>query len=185
MIGWEVERLLLRLARQALEARVCGTAPPDVSEDIVRLVPYGVFVSIHRDGELRGCLGALESRTPLYVTVADLGAAVADSDPRFSPLTSTELEVTEIEISLLARPREITSTNDILIGRHGLIVQRDDRRGLFLPCVPVDHGWAADAYVARVCEKAGLPPDAWKHGARISVFEAHVFCESAHDQAYR
>ncbi len=182
MIAWEMERVLLRLARQALEARVRGAVPPDVSRDLVPVAPYGVFVSIHCDGELRGCLGSLESETPLAGTVAGLAAAVADSDPRFRPLTHAELGVTEIEISVLMPAREVASCREIQIGRHGLIVQRSDRRGLLLPRVPLDHGWEVEAFVAAVCTKAGLPADAWQHGARVSVFEAHVFRENTRDQ---
>ena len=175
-IGLEDQRRLPTLARRALEARVRGTAPPDVetSPDDLR---RGAFVSLFCRGELRGCLGRLTSNLPLPRTVFQLAQAVADSDPRFERVAPPELTDIAVEISVLTREREIESVTEIEVGRHGLIVEQGSNRGLLLPQVPTDHGWDRDAFLDHTCLKAGLSVDAWRRGARIFVFEAQVFGE--------
>jgi AmmeMemoRadiSam system protein A len=168
---------LLRLARQALEARVQGAPPPRRESGGPLDQPFGAFVSIHRDGELRGCLGRLEVDRPLSHTVAELAAVVADSDPRFRPVSPDELPRIELEISVLTVEREVGSVEEIDVGRHGLIVERAGRRGLLLPQVAAEHGWDRETFLAHTCIKAGLAADAWRHGVRILVFEAQVFSE--------
>jgi uncharacterized protein (TIGR00296 family) len=102
---------------------------------------------------------------------------VADSDPRFNPVSPAELGDIELEISVLTPEREIDAIEEIEIGRHGLIVEQRGRRGLMLPQVAVEHNWDRETFVAHTCLKAGLPADAWRHGARVLVFEAQVFAE--------
>ena len=137
----------------------------------------GAFVSIHRAGELRGCLGRIESDWPLSQVITHLAAVVADSDPRFDPVEPHELGELDIEISVLLPEREVYSIEDIEVGRHGLIVEHGSRRGLLLPQVPTEHGWDRRTFVEHTCLKAGLPPHAWHDGARLFVFEADVFAE--------
>jgi len=172
----EQERLL-RLARRALEARVRHQAPPASERGGLLDEPLGVFVSIHNDDELRGCLGRLDVDTPLADSVADLAAVVSDSDPRFQPVSPAELPNLDVEISVLTPEREIESIAEIEVGRHGLIVERGYRRGLLLPQVATEHGWDVETFLAHTCLKAGLPEDAWRRGARILVFEAQVSSE--------
>jgi len=164
---------LLALARRALEARVRHETLPDVEVDVG--VKSGAFVSIFRDGELRGCLGRLNSQLPLARLVVQLAQAVADSDPRFDRVTPQELADIGFEISVLTREREVESVEEIEVGRHGLIVERGTTRGLLLPQVATELGWDRDTFLDHTCLKAGLPADAWKRGARIFVFEAEVF----------
>lgn len=175
MIAPGEQQRLLALARRALEARVRGGSAPLVEDDDV--IPAGAFVTIHRHGELRGCLGRLECDWPLNRIVMHLASIVADSDPRFEPVTPDELPHIAIEISLLTLDRPIASLDDIEVGRHGLIVEQGRRRGLLLPQVASEHGWDARTFVEHTCRKAGLAPDGWQHGARVSVFEAFVFGE--------
>jgi AmmeMemoRadiSam system protein A len=165
---------LLALARQALVARVnrqpLPQPPHGGSFDLVR----GAFVSIHRHGALRGCLGRLEPQR-LSETVVHLAAVVADSDPRFEPVGPAELDEIDVEISVLTPELEIASVDEIDVGRHGLIVEQGYRRGLLLPQVPLEHEWDRITFLEHTCLKAGLPRDAWQHGARLLVFEAEVF----------
>jgi AmmeMemoRadiSam system protein A len=168
---------LLKLARHALEAHVRGEAPPLSERGGVLDEPRGVFVSIHKDDELRGCLGRLDVHAPLAETVADLAAVVSDSDPRFQPVSVAELPHLDVEISVLTPELEISSVDEIEVGRHGLIVERGYRRGLLLPQVATERGWDVETFLVQTCLKAGLPEDAWRHGARIWVFEAQVFSE--------
>lgn len=165
---------LLALARQALEARVTRRPRPDPPGGGVFDLARGAFVTIHRQGALRGCLGRLEPLR-LSETIVHLAAVVADSDPRFEPVGVAELDEIELEISVLTSEREIESVDDIEIGRHGLIVEQGYRRGLLLPQVPVEHRWDRLTFLEHTCLKAGLPRDAWQHGARLFVFEAEVF----------
>ena len=170
---------LLKLARRALEARVKGEQAPPRDHGGLLDAARGAFVSIHRRGELRGCLGRIEVDQPLVDTVADLAAVVADSDPRFEPVHPGELPSLEVEVSVLTPEREPLSIEDIEVGRHGIIIERGLRRGLLLPQVAVEHGWDREMFLSHTCLKAGLPPDAWRHGARILIFEAQVFSEKA------
>jgi AmmeMemoRadiSam system protein A len=170
-IGPDDRRRLLALARQTLEARVRRTPLPAPPDGGVFDLPCGAFVSIHRNGALRGCLGRLEPQ-PLSRTVVHLASVVSDSDPRFDPVTPDELDDIALEISVLTPEREIRTIDDIEIGRHGLIVEQGYRRGLLLPQVPIEHHWDRATFLEHTCLKAGLPRNAWQHGARLLVFEA-------------
>ena len=170
-------RRLLAIARRALEARVRREYEPAFEQGGAIGTSCGAFVSIHRAHELRGCLGRLGDEWPIARVVAHLGRAVADSDPRFEPVTVEDLETLAIEISALSPEREVHSVRGIEIGRHGLIIERGHRRGLLLPQVATEHSWDVDTFLRHTCLKAGLPHDAWKHDARILIFEAEVFGE--------
>lgn len=168
---------LLVLARACLEARVRREPRPPIARGGALDAPRGAFVSIHAAGALRGCLGHLTSPC-LAVAVADLAAAVADSDPRFEPVAAAELTLLHLEISVLTPEREVHSLEDIEVGRHGLIVEQGLRHGLLLPQVASERGWDRTTFAEQTCVKAGLLPDAWRRGARILCFEAEVFAES-------
>jgi AmmeMemoRadiSam system protein A len=109
--------------------------------------------------------------------------AAATGDPRFDAITSAELARCVIEISVLGPISAVPDARDIVVGRDGLIAEQGWRRGLLLPQVAVEYGWDREAFLARTCAKAGLPPDAWKRGAIISRFEAEVFDDA--DAAWR
>ena len=170
-------QLLLKLAREALAAHV-GVAPAHVPSDIaVLLQPRGAFVTLHNRGELRGCIGHIEANQPLGTVVTRCAVAAGTTDPRFPPITPTELEQLDIEISLLGPLESIGGHEDIEIGRHGLVVEMGWQRGLLLPQVATEWGWDAETFLSQTCHKAGLAKDAWKRGARIWRFEAEVFGE--------
>lgn len=171
------QRRLLTIARHALEARVRREREPARGAGGALDTPCGAFVSIHRLLELRGCLGRLEGDWPVARVVAHLGRAVADSDPRFPPVAIDELAVLSIEISVLGPERAVRSIHDVEIGRHGVIVEHGHRRGLLLPQVATEHAWDAATFLQHACLKAGLPPEAWRHGANLAVFDAQVFGE--------
>lgn len=177
VISPDDQRRLVELAHRALEARVRHGDLPDIDSTLVPGVRCGAFVSIFHDGELRGCLGRLDSPLPIAHLVAQLAQAVADSDPRFDRVMPQELTGIALEISVLTREREVQSVDEIEVGRHGLIVEQGTSRGLLLPQVPGEHGWDRHTFLEHTCLKAGLAPDAWRRGARILVFEAQVFGE--------
>ncbi len=176
MLTRETQQELLAIARRALEARVRRTRAPALGsqEGSPR---QGAFVTIFCSGELRGCLGRVTSDWPLPDLVSHLAQEVADSDPRFAPVAPVELKDITLEVSVLTPEKEIQSIDEIELGRHGLIVEQGARKGLLLPQVPLEHEWNRETFVAQTCLKAGLPVDAWRHGARMLVFEAQVFGE--------
>jgi len=136
----------------------------------------GVFVSLHKGGALRGCIGHIEPDRPLSRAIPNAAVAASSADPRFAPMTSEELADVQIELSILGPLERIGGAGDIEVGRHGLLVERGWSRGLLLPQVAAEWGWDADAFLSQTCHKAGLPPDAWKK-ATVWRFEAEVFSE--------
>ena len=170
-------RRLLAIARSALEARVRREMDRTPQIDGALTAPRGAFVSIHHRDDLRGCLGRLEADWSIARVVAHLGRAVADSDPRFPPVTVAELPGLTIEISILSPEREMRSPDEIEIGRHGLIVESGLRRGTLLPQVATERQWDVATFLEHTCLKAGLSSDTWTCGARVLLFEAQVFSD--------
>ena len=135
----------------------------------------GAFVTLHVSGALRGCIGTPEGRGPLGRVVAHCAAAAAREDPRFHPLRVVDLGALAIEISVLSPAVPCTGPDDLVIGRHGVMVEERGRRGLLLPQVAAARNWAPATFLDQVCLKAGLKADAWRNGALIHFFEADVF----------
>ena len=171
-------RVLLDLARAAVEAQVAGATPPDVPS-IALPDATGTFVTVKMHGELRGCLGTLQCTAGLAGDVARCAADAASADPRFAPVSPAELEGLSIDISVLGplEPIDPRTPDSIVIGRHGLVVEQGRRRGLLLPQVAPEWGWTTDQFLAQTCLKAGLSRDAWQRGASVFRFEADVFGE--------
>jgi AmmeMemoRadiSam system protein A len=136
-------------------------------------------VSLHRDGELRGCIGNLEgSKTPLHRLVAEMAVAAATEDHRFAPLRPDELRTTEIEVSVLG-PLVPARPEDVSVGPHGLYVVQGRHRGVLLPQVPLQYGWDRETFLDQTCRKAGLPADAWRDPETLLwTFTAEVFSDA-------
>ena len=171
--------LLLCLAREAIAAHVGQSRQSAMRnpQSAILARHAGAFVTLHKRGELRGCIGHIEPTEPLGVVVPRCAVAACSSDPRFPPVTAAELTEIELEISLLGLLEPIDGPEGVEIGRHGLVVERGWQRGLLLPQVARDWRWDAAAFLEHTCHKAGLPRDAWRHGARLWRFEADVFAE--------
>ena len=137
----------------------------------------GVFVTLHKHGELRGCIGVPEPVSPLFQAAQECALSAARSDPRFSPITEAELSDVRLEISVLSPLEATESIDSIVIGVHGLLLNHHGRRGLLLPQVPAEHGWDREMFLEQLCRKAHLPATAWKEGAKIQRFSAFVFGE--------
>ena len=169
-------RLLRDLARRAVEAAVRGRPlPSPPRDDPVLNRPAGVFVTLKRHGRLRGCIGTIAARWPLARAVVEMARAAALYDPRFRPVSPEELGELELEISVLT-PLRPCRPQQVQVGRDGLMIEMDGRRGLLLPQVPVEWGWDRRRFLEGVCRKAGLPADAWRSSrARLSCFQAVVF----------
>ena len=139
-----------------------------------------MFVTIYCHGELRGCLGNLEGARPVAELVQQMAVAAARDDPRFPPLTAAELDDVTVEVSLLTEPVPARA-EDVVAGRHGVIVRRGRMQGVLLPKVAVEMGWGREQLLAGVCRKAGLPKHAWREsGTQLLVFEAQVIGAPAH-----
>jgi AmmeMemoRadiSam system protein A len=170
--------LLLQIARESVRAHLVGESlhTTDVASGPVS-EPRGAFVSIHKDSELRGCIGNVYPVHPLYRIVAECAVSAAVADPRFAPLTPRELPEVLFEISVLSPVERITSVADIVVGTHGLLINKRYARGLLLPQVATAYGWNREQFLAETCRKAGLGPEDWKDGAAIYRFTAFVFGE--------
>jgi AmmeMemoRadiSam system protein A len=170
---------LLNLARQTIAARLgLASEIPCRTSDPALLEPRGVFVTLRKAGQLRGCIGQIESLFPLWDTVPEMAIAAAFQDPRFPPLHADEMSEVNIEISILAPLSRVTDPNEIEIGRHGLVVEKGGISGLLLPQVASSRNWDTLTFLGETCLKAGLSPDAWKSGAALRKFEAEVFEEA-------
>jgi hypothetical protein len=148
---------------------------PGPSDVLSRL--GGAFVSLHKRGQLRGCIGHIEADEPLGRVIARCAVAAGSADPRFTPVAPDELLHIWIEVSLIGPLESISGSADIEIGLHGLVVEKGWSRGLLLPQVPTEWKWDRHTFLAETCRKAGLPPDAWNAGAKLWRFEAEVFGE--------
>jgi AmmeMemoRadiSam system protein A len=171
-------RELLRIAREALMARIGGATAPERELSGASASPAGAFVTLIIRGELRGCIGHIEPDETLGRVVARCAAAAAISDPRFPAVTAAELAEIEIELSVLGALERVADLDEIEIGRHGLVVELGRHRGLLLPQVATEWRWDRGTFLEQTCHKAGLPRDAWKRGATVWRFEAEVFGEN-------
>lgn len=183
----EEKRELLRIARASIEAALGGQdLPKPVVQSKTFEEPTGVFVTLKIGGELRGCIGYIEPRLPLVEAVKEVAQRAAFADPRFPPMTQKELEEADIEISVLSPVKRISNVNEIEVGKHGLIIEMGNHRGLLLPQVAVEHGWDRDTFLRYVCLKAGLPESAWTHPqALLSTFTTTNFSEAHLQHAFR
>ncbi len=178
MIAPADQQQLLAIARGAIEAWLGLAGRPSTTGSASLDMHAGAFVTLRAGGELRGCIGHLEADQRVADVVASCAVSAASSDPRFAPLSPRELSGVRIEISVLHGFEAVHAASDVVIGRHGLLVERGARRGLLLPQVAPEWGWDAQTFVAHTCQKAGLPADAWPGGgATLYRFEADVFGE--------
>jgi AmmeMemoRadiSam system protein A len=170
----EERQLLLRLAHDAIESLVLGRKPPVPTAGPHLKEPRGVFTTIYRHGELRGCVGYVLPVSPLSQAVIETARAAASQDTRFVPVTADEVQDLRVSLSVLSPLRPI-QPEEVEIGKHGLVVSMGGRRGLLLPQVPVEHGWDRVTFLEQTCRKAGLFSDACNAGATLQSFTAEVF----------
>ncbi len=176
MLTQEQKRRLLQVARQSVYAAVRGEPTPNTATDDPALKRIqGAFVTLEQGGQLRGCIGRLESTLPLIETVAQMARAAALEDSRFEPVKPDELDHLSIEISVLSPLDVVEDPQQVQVGRDGLVISEGYCRGVLLPQVPVEWGWDREEFLCHTCTKAGLPEDAWRSGALIERFEAEVF----------
>lgn len=189
MLSEEEGKEALRLARDAIEAYIRDGKR--INPDEYKLSPVfdekrGVFVTINKQGALRGCIGFPYPVMQLKNAIVEAAISAASSDPRFPSLSPDELEKIELEVTVLTEPIKLDvkpkdRANAIIIGKHGLIVRNGPYQGLLLPQVALEWGWDAVTFLEQTCLKAGLTPDMWlDEKTDVSIFEGQIFREERH-----
>jgi hypothetical protein len=175
----EQKKKLLDIARQTVESYVKNSKIPEFNVTDERLnQKQGAFVTLEKDGRLRGCIGQIvPSDEPLWQVVRDMAVAACSEDGRFNPVSEDELSKLEYEVSVLSTPEPIDDWQKIELGRHGVIIRRGAQSGVFLPQVATDTGWTLEEFLSELCwQKAGLAPDCYKDkSTQILTFTAQVF----------
>jgi len=172
------KQILLDLARETLidyipSKKVAPLKEADFSANLK--MPLGVFVSLYKNGSLRGCIGRFFTDEPLYKTVQQMVIASSTEDYRFSPVSSSELKDISIEISVLTPMKRIYNTEEIELGKHGIYIKKGNRSGTFLPQVATETGWTLEEFLGHCArDKAGIGWDGWKD-AEIYIYAALVF----------
>lgn len=179
---------LVSIARKAIEEYLAKKTLAEPSANGALAEKRGVFVTLKENGELRGCIGFPHPTQPLAKAAAHAAVSAAVNDPRFSALRAEELRSVTIEVSVLTQPRQLNGNpgeypKKIEIGRDGLIVEYGPYAGLLLPQVATEQRWDAEQFLCGACAKAGLSPDFWMDGAKVSTFEAQVFAEEKPSKA--
>jgi len=173
----EEKKTLHHIAKTVIENKARGKAVPEFKiESHILKENRGAFVTIQKKGQLRGCIGYIEGHGPLHKTIEEMAEAAAFRDPRFSPVKEKELPELDIEISVLTPLKRIKDVNEIQVGKHGIYIVRGMWAGLLLPQVATEYGWDRLAFLEHTCQKAGLPPNAWKEkDIEIYIFSADIF----------
>lgn len=170
---------LLQLAHKVISDTANGETPeqPDYFSDTLS-AKLGVFVTLHKFGELRGCIGFVEGIKPLQDAVIEMAQSAAFNDPRFAPVSPEEVNDLELEISVLSPIEEVNNIDGIEIGKHGLIIEQGFYKGLLLPQVAKENNWDRTEFLQHTCRKSGLPANAWQDDkTKIYFFSAEIFSE--------
>ena len=179
---------LVKTARAAVTEYLKSGKRLTLSENFRSEFSYnsGVFVTLYKVEDLRGCIGFPTPERKLYQSLVDAAIASATEDPRFPPIRYEELSDISFEVTVLTPPEEINVENTseypnrIMVGRDGLIIIWEFGSGLLLPQVPVEYGWNEEEFLNHTCEKAGAPLDCWKcKSTKILRFEGIVFKETS------
>lgn len=191
VLSLDEKRALCAIARESIEARLFhrAQAMPASGKGFRRragsagstgsAVSAGAFVTLHENGQLRGCIGRMRSELPLDETISEMAQAAAFEDPRFDPVSRAEIADITIEITVLGILRKIASAEEIVVGNHGIYIIARGRSGVLLPQVATEYGWNRLEFLDHVCLKAGLPPGAWQDAdTQLFIFEGIVFGES-------
>ena len=177
------QQAILELAHQAVIEAVCHHRKLQrVPNNGILGEKRGVFVTLHVEKRLHGCIGVIEAKEPLGENIAHCAMSAALEDPRFSRMRAADLSTLEIEVSLLS-PMETIRPDDVEVGKHGLLVERGFHRGLLLPQVATEHHLDRERFLRETCYKAGLPGDAWNAPeTHLYGFTCEVFAEPGFHQ---
>ncbi len=174
----EEKKILLESARETIAAKLTGKKAEYKPATKMLENKCGAFVTLHKNGQLRGCIGNLIGVKPLYITIRDMSLASAFEDPRFPPVSKKELDEIDIEISVLSPMIKIKSVEEIKTGAHGVYIKRGFYSGTFLPQVAEEQGWNLKELLEHLCLKAGMDKESWKApDTEIFIYTAIVFGE--------
>lgn len=175
------QKELLYIARTTVETFVREGKTPEFEVKDERLqLKEGAFVTIHKSGQLRGCIGQIiPSDKPLWQVVREMAISASSKDPRFNPVSKRELDDIDYEVSVLSVPKSIDNWRNIELGKHGVIIKKGFKGGVFLPQVATETGWSREEFLGQLCaQKAGLAWDCYQDkGVELQVFTAQVFGE--------
>ncbi|MFH2139107.1 MAG: AmmeMemoRadiSam system protein B [Candidatus Omnitrophota bacterium] len=178
MLTQEQRTKLLKIAKDSIREYVLTHKRIIIEEnDPALLQKQGAFVTIKKNGQLRGCIGRIVADTSLANTVSEMAIQAATSDPRFAALDKNELDLITLEISAMSPIKQIDTIEEIVVGKHGLIIQKGFSSGLLLPQVATEYNWTREEFLQQTCRKAGLRAEDWKNNAQIYIFSAEVFKE--------
>jgi hypothetical protein len=175
----EEGRRLVAFARQTIRNHLeTGTAP--LARDLPPALwrKQGVFVTLKKRGRLRGCIGHRAADRPLGQVVGAMALQAAFNDRRFWPMRPDELGEIEIEVSLLSPLKRVADPEAIVVGRDGVLLQKQGKGAIYLPEVAVEQGWDREQMLGHLCRKGGLPADAWREGAELYTFQTEVLHEA-------
>lgn len=176
----EEKKILLEAARKSMQSIYTENEipRPDFALHPPLNLNAGAFVTLTKQGALRGCIGYILSDKNLFETVCEAAIQAAENDPRFPSVKENELDNLSIEISVLSPPFPLDSYDEIIVGKHGLILEEKGRRGLLLPQVPIEHHLNKEQYLDAICQKTGFPAGYWRtKQLKLSGFTAAVFNE--------
>jgi uncharacterized protein len=174
------QKKLIELSRQVLEGFVRGIEREreEIDDPYLQSSAYGAFVGLHKNGELRGCIGNCTPKTRLFETVTEMTEAAASRDPRMKPVSREELAEIRIDINVLSPLELVDDPLALEIGQHGLYITSGGKCGVLLPQVATQYGWDIKTFLEQTCLKAGLRRNAWeKSDARVSGFTALIIEE--------
>ncbi len=182
-LGEDVDRdtriFLLRYARSLIREKL-GMETEDIKRPDSPILDEkrGGFVTLKKNGRLRGCIGYIDAVKPLLETINEMAYSAAFNDYRFEPVSREEVDDLSIEISVLSPVRVTEDPSEIVVGKHGIIISAVGKRGLLLPQVAVEYNWDRDTFLDQTCVKAGLPKGAWRKSmTTIEIFSAEIFSE--------
>jgi uncharacterized protein len=176
----ESQRKLMELSRLALENFVRGIKRQreEIDDPYLQSRDYGAFVSLHKQGELRGCIGNCAPKARLFETVTEMTEAAASRDPRVRPVSKKELGEIRIDITVLSPLSALEDPLTLEVGKHGLYIDSGGKHGVLLPQVATQYGWDIQTFLEQTCLKAGLRKNAWKQSdAQVSSFTALIIEE--------
>ena len=180
LLNEKEKEMLLEIARQTIGEYIPSGKVADIDEKTVSeklRQPFGAFVTLKKDGQLRGCIGRFEATGPLFELVRQMAIAASTQDSRFLPVTEDEIDELEIEISVLTPLRRINSIDEFELGKHGIYMKKGYSSGTFLPQVAIETGWTTEEFLGHCArDKARIGWDGWKD-AELYVYEAYVFGE--------
>lgn len=179
MFDLKERQTLINLARNAIGEKLGRKpAPVDVHQTPNMEQKLGAFVTLHKKGSLRGCIGRFTSDVSLSSTIEEMAQAAAFEDPRFPSLSPKEFEEIDLEISVLSPMTRVKKVDEIQVGRHGIFMQKGYKRGVLLPQVATENGWDRQTFLEHTCHKAGMEPNCWKDPeTEIHIFSAEIFSE--------